>query len=80
MGIFTNAALFDIASVSDGASFESANFVMVVGYLTPGGYADVEAKSLQIRRQHKVVLVDGLDLKDLGGITGEQQLRPVALA
>lgn len=75
-GIFTDATLFEVASVSDGADADLADFVMVVGYFTPGGYLDVEAKFRQIRREHKIALVDGLDLKDLGRITGEQQLHP----
>lgn len=79
-GIFTHATLFDFASVSGSASADSADFVMAVGYLTPGGYRDVEAQFQEIRRQHKVTLIDGLDLKDLGRVTGEQQLRPVASA
>jgi hypothetical protein len=80
LGIFTHALLFELSAVSDGASPDLADFVMVVGYLTPGGYADVDAKFRDIRRQHKTILVDGLDFKDLGRVTGEQQLRPVASA
>lgn len=79
-GIFTHATLFEVAGVSDGASAEMADFVMVVGYLTPGGYPDVEATFQEIRRTHQTVLVDGLGLKDLGRITGEQQLRPAVSA
>lgn len=77
-GLFTHATLFEVAS-GEGQG-DAPDFVMAVGYRTPGGYGDVEARFREIRRQHRIVLVDGLDLSGLGRIVGEQQLRPAASA
>lgn len=79
-GIFTHADLFDIVDASGDAAAVSADFVVEVGYLTPAGYSDVEAKFNNIRQLHKTVLVDGLGLRELGRVIGDRQLRPRASA
>lgn len=79
-GIFTHATLFAIASASGAGAAETADFIVEVGYLTPGGYRDVETAFNDIRRKHQVVRVDGLGMAELGRVVGERQLRPLALA
>ena len=79
-GIFSHAVLLDVAETSVGDAAERYDFVMEVGYLTPGGYPDVETKFTAIRKAHKTVLVDGRGLGELGRILGERLLRPLAAA
>lgn len=79
-GIFTHATLFTIANASGEMTAEVADFVVEVGYLTLGGYADVETKFNEIRKQHKVVLVEGLGFRELGKVVGDRQLHTLASA
>lgn len=79
-GIFTHATLFDIAGASGEIATVLADFIVEVGYLTLGGYSDIEANFNEIREQHKTMLVGGLGLKELGRVVGDRQLRPQASA
>jgi hypothetical protein len=54
------------------------NLVCAVGYPDPAGYAGIDAQFEAIRKAHRTVLVDGKGLKELGRITGNRKLLPVA--
>lgn len=73
-GIFSHATLYEIAGAGAAADPLSSDFVVEVGYLTAGGYQDVEARFRALRAQHETVLVDGLDFKQLGRVVGDRQL------
>ncbi|MCA3255678.1 MAG: hypothetical protein INF91_08695 [Alphaproteobacteria bacterium] len=77
-GLFSHATLYDVAVATGDAAAPTADFAVEVGYLTPGGYADVAEAFGRIRAAHTTVLVDGLGLRELGRIVGERQLRVAA--
>jgi hypothetical protein len=76
-GLFTHAVLHAVTGAGFQVGAATVDFVMEVGYHTPGGYADVEASFATIRAAHQTVLIDGLGLRELGQIVGEAALRPV---
>lgn len=54
------------------------NLICAVGYPDDRGYAGISKRFEAIRAAHRTVLVDGRGLKELGRITGQRRLQPVA--
>lgn len=52
------------------------NVVVAVGYSTEKGYEAIAAEFEKIRQQHKKVLIEGKDLRELGKIVGSQKFFP----
>lgn len=52
------------------------NIVVAVGYPTERGYEAIVEEFGKIRQQHKKILVDGKELKDLATIVGSRKLFP----
>lgn len=68
-GLMTEYHLFESSNAQD-----SWNIVVAVGYPTERGYEAITAEFEKIRKAHKKVLIDGLDLKDLGKIVESRKL------
>jgi hypothetical protein len=75
-GLFAHARLHRADPVDDAGW----DVVMVVGYRTPAGYADVRSAFEAIRAQHRIVQPDGQPLAALGRITGSRRVSLVAAA
>lgn len=54
------------------------NLICAVGYPDPAGYAGIAQAFERIRRAHSIIPVNGKGLKELGRITGNGKLVPVA--
>lgn len=52
------------------------NIVVAVGYPTERGYEAIAEEFTAIRQQHKKILVDGKDFKDLATIVGSRKMFP----
>jgi methylmalonyl-CoA mutase cobalamin-binding subunit len=54
---------------------EPWDVLVIVGYPSAGGYADIAPAFEKIRKAHKTVLIDGRGLRDLGAIVASRRLR-----
>lgn len=77
-GLFSHATLLEVVGADGSEAADRVDYIVEVGYLTPGGYGDVSGRFNEIRARHRTLPVDGFLMADLGRVVGDQQLRPVA--
>lgn len=73
-GLFNDYQLLENASGQNPAPWD---FIVAVEYFTKGTYEDIKEEWLKIKANHKTILVEGKDLKDLGNIVGSNIFSPV---
>jgi hypothetical protein len=73
-GLLSHAVLYETTEPGIEESGYKIDYIFEIGYLTKGGYSDVIDKIQVIAAAHKLVLVDGEDLRGLGKVKDERQL------